>query len=88
MISESNLHLFARQIWINANYVFHVVIKIILLTMIVAINYKEQISASYRNTRILNKKLQIQGDVAFLNFYLRLVESNLRVYTDSIQKYI
>lgn len=56
--------------------------------MIVAINYKEQISASYRNTRILNKKLQIQGDVAFLNFYLRLVESNLRVYTDSIQKYI
>lgn len=65
---------------------FHVVIKIILLTMIVAINYEEQISASYRNTRILNKKLQIQ--VAFLNFYLRLVESNLRVYTDSIQKYI
>lgn len=54
--------------------------------MIVAINYEEQISASYRNTRILNKKLQIQ--VAFLNFYLRLVESNLRVYTDSIQKYI
>lgn len=54
--------------------------------MNVAINYKEQISASYRN--ILNKKLQIQGDVAFLNFYLRLVESNLRVYADSIQKYI
>lgn len=27
--------------------------------MNVAINYKEQISASYQNTRILNKKLQI-----------------------------